>query len=151
MFVLFIKECKQVERKDTFYVFQSSTRSVKSTIVHFQVQVYLDNLIQTLACISNWHWVRMWRFHSINTQIIIFSPQNVELHTNTSIQLPLLMAVSTTKWLYLHSSSGGVAVYLFHSVDHGFKGCYRNQLLKSSCAKMHSACWLAVDFVLLHS
>jgi len=35
------QECKQVERKDTFYDFQSSTRAVKSTIVHFQVQFYL--------------------------------------------------------------------------------------------------------------
>lgn len=42
MFVLFMKECKQVERKDTFFDFHSSTRAVKSTIVHFQVQFYLD-------------------------------------------------------------------------------------------------------------
>ncbi|XP_034576402.1 uncharacterized WD repeat-containing protein C2A9.03 isoform X1 [Setaria viridis] len=32
------QECKQVERKDTFYDFHSSTRSVKSTIVHFQLR-----------------------------------------------------------------------------------------------------------------
>uniref|UniRef100_A0A0E0KEG1 Uncharacterized protein n=1 Tax=Oryza punctata TaxID=4537 RepID=A0A0E0KEG1_ORYPU len=31
------KECKQVERKDTFYDFHLNTRLVKSTIVHFQV------------------------------------------------------------------------------------------------------------------
>jgi hypothetical protein len=53
------QECKQVERKDAFYDFQSSTRAVKSTIVHFQVQFYLDNFIQTLACINDWHRVRM--------------------------------------------------------------------------------------------
>ncbi|KAG2551569.1 uncharacterized WD repeat-containing protein C2A9.03-like isoform X1 [Panicum virgatum] len=32
------QECKQVERKDTFFDFQSSTRAVKSTIVHFQLR-----------------------------------------------------------------------------------------------------------------
>ncbi|PUZ40879.1 hypothetical protein GQ55_9G457500 [Panicum hallii var. hallii] len=32
------QECKQVERKDAFYDFQSSTRAVKSTIVHFQLR-----------------------------------------------------------------------------------------------------------------
>uniref|UniRef100_A0A0D9Z878 Uncharacterized protein n=1 Tax=Oryza glumipatula TaxID=40148 RepID=A0A0D9Z878_9ORYZ len=32
------KECKQVERKDTFYDFHLNTRLVKSTIVHFQLR-----------------------------------------------------------------------------------------------------------------
>ncbi|OEL29549.1 putative WD repeat-containing protein C2A9.03 [Dichanthelium oligosanthes] len=32
------QECKKVERKDTFYDFHSSTRAVKSTIVHFQLR-----------------------------------------------------------------------------------------------------------------
>jgi len=32
------QECKQVERKDTFYDFHLNTRAVKSTIVHFQLR-----------------------------------------------------------------------------------------------------------------
>ncbi|CAN6306438.1 unnamed protein product [Urochloa humidicola] len=32
------RECKRVKRKDIFYDFHSSTRSVKSTIVHFQLR-----------------------------------------------------------------------------------------------------------------
>jgi hypothetical protein len=53
---------------------------------------------------------------------------------------------------FLRSSSGRVAVYLFHSFDRGFMGCYRNQQLKSSCAKMHSAsCWFCVTSHLITS
>ncbi|KAL6594030.1 hypothetical protein ACP70R_048931 [Stipagrostis hirtigluma subsp. patula] len=36
------QECKQVERKDTFYDFHLNTRVVKSTIVHFQVHKQVE-------------------------------------------------------------------------------------------------------------
>ncbi|KAL6878404.1 hypothetical protein ACP4OV_012574 [Aristida adscensionis] len=43
------QECKEVERKDTFYDFHLNTRLVKSTIVHFQVHKQVDEHPQQLA------------------------------------------------------------------------------------------------------
>ncbi|KAM0936893.1 hypothetical protein DsansV1_C26g0193431 [Dioscorea sansibarensis] len=42
------RECKQVERGRTFYDFQFNTRLVKSTIVHFQVQIFFNNYFHIL-------------------------------------------------------------------------------------------------------
>lgn len=42
-------ECKQVERKSTFYDFCFNTRLVKSTIVHFQAHISSTILLSVLA------------------------------------------------------------------------------------------------------
>lgn len=43
------KECKQIEKGGTFFDFQFNTRLVKSTIVHFQVEILLSVTLSILA------------------------------------------------------------------------------------------------------
>ncbi|KAF8377287.1 hypothetical protein HHK36_030662 [Tetracentron sinense] len=46
------KECKHVEKGRTFYDFQFNTRLVKSTIVHFQVEIFFPLLFPSFAAIE---------------------------------------------------------------------------------------------------
>ncbi|KAL5992345.1 hypothetical protein ACLOJK_013262 [Asimina triloba] len=46
------KECKQVETKSTLYEFQFNTRLVKSTIVHFQVEIASPITLTKLSVVS---------------------------------------------------------------------------------------------------
>lgn len=47
--LLSLQECKEVEKGGTFFDFQFNTRLVKSTIVHFQVEILLSVTLSILA------------------------------------------------------------------------------------------------------
>jgi hypothetical protein len=53
------KECKSVEKGGNFYHFRYNTRSVKSTIVHFQVKLLLNWGNYLICCFKIW-FIRQW-------------------------------------------------------------------------------------------
>ncbi len=57
--VFLLQECKSVEKGGNFYHFRYNTRSVKSTIVHFQVKLLLNWGNYLICCFKIW-FIRQW-------------------------------------------------------------------------------------------
>ncbi|OEL36543.1 putative WD repeat-containing protein C2A9.03 [Dichanthelium oligosanthes] len=58
-------ECKQVEKKGTFYDFCFNTRLAKSTVVHFQVYIFPIKLLRDLVWATSKHDVYMSQNYSV--------------------------------------------------------------------------------------